>query len=662
MAKTWVKNPKSLLAIGLFFFSVFAANIAFNSHSALAVVCTTTRYACNNEEARAYNDCFDPSNTGRVVQGAIWFNNTSAAGTSDGYYALGVYVGATQTSVSVNIRGSFYSCGNGAGSYSGIWAVNAAPSTDGGRYPEAWRLQIHGSVLYRGSYVGENYRWSTQGSSLPGTLNVSGLATNNTTSDGVQTVIVGVYRCFSSNGSSVTGTCMTAAVPITIIREQMPPYTLTPAVSVNPSGSVESSQAMTVSSSVSSSGGGSASGVTWQLTRFTAGPSATFPTTQQDNGTDPNAHYGNGASSVAGTSRNFGSSITNLPDFDDTAQDLPVGTRQCYALSVRPFTNTNTNNHWRHSAPVCVVIAKKPKVQVLGGDLIVGRGSASNPTRTSNVDTSVSRPTSSTYYGSWAEYGIIANGSVVNMASGSAYVGGAPTGVLCSLSLLTLTNGGNPTCSASNVGNYAHTTTSPNIAARFPISPTTPRITTGGVSLIGDNMAGLYTVTPSTLSIVGGGDIGVGRSIIINAPNTDVTISDNIRYTSDDLHSIAEVPQVVIIARNIIIADNVENVDAWLIATGSGANGRVNTCGAGGVNEATLPHAGQCGLKLTINGPVSANHLILRRTAGADTGTASGNPAEVINLRADAYVWASGYSPGTGRLPTAAVTELPPRF
>ena len=118
----------------------------------------------------------------------------------------------------------------------------------------------------------------------------------------------------------------------------------------------------------------------------------------------------------------------------------------------------------------------------------------------------------------------------------------------------------------------------------------------------------------------------------------------------------------MIIAKNILIADNVSNVDAWLIATGSGTDGRINTCGAGGVNESTPLNANVCASELTVNGPVMAKHLIMRRTAGAGTGTTAGDPAEVFNLRADAYIWSTSYAPGTGRLPTVETTELPARF
>jgi hypothetical protein len=120
---------------------------------------------------------------------------------------------------------------------------------------------------------------------------------------------------------------------------------------------------------------------------------------------------------------------------------------------------------------------------------------------------------------------------------------------------------------------------------------------------------------------------------------------------------------VVIIAKNIFIDQSVTHVDAWLVTTGTDADGsgRLNTC-TNGAAEITQPNANMCTNPLLVDGPVSANHLILSRTAGAGTGAAAGSPAEIFNLRADAYIWASAYAPGTGRLPTATMQELPPRF
>jgi len=443
-------------------------------------------------------------------------------------------------------------------------------------------------------------------------------------------------------------------------------FELTPTISASPQ-IADSGAPVTVRPVVTNSGSTASTGARWELSRFNLDPTDGVPGAGT-NGTAPVSHYGNGAITIDSANNTvFPVGVSRPGDGTRILPDVPVGTRVCFALSVRPVSQSNGN--WRHSPPFCITISKKPKVQVLGGDLIIGRDSASNEGRESNVDTSVSTPSSGGYYGSWTEYAIVPSGTVRGMASGSAYVGGAPTNVLCSLSLLTFTNGGDPGCVEANIGNYTHTSTSPNVAGRFPISATTPRITDPGVTLSG--MSGLFTTARGALTVTGGADIGAsdpGQWIVINAKDTDITITGDINYSDTDLTDVEEIPQVVLIAKNIIIADNVQNVDAWLIAVGAqdevGTNhqGNINTCGAGSVTTSTLPHAGQCGLKLTINGPVSANHLYLRRTAGADPGTGSGNPAEVFNLRADSYIWASSYSPGTGRLPTVKVTELPPRF
>src|SRR5690606_33188762 len=100
----------------------------------------------------------------------------------------------------------------------------------------------------------------------------------------------------------------------------------------------------------------------------------------------------------------------------------------------------------------------------------------------------------------------------------------------------------------------------------------------------------------------------------------------------------------------------------WLVATGTGADGRINTCGAGGVNESTNPTALQCANPLRVNGPVITNHLILHRTAGAGAGTSAGDPAEIFNLRPDAYIWASNLPGSYNKARTVMTTELPPRF
>jgi len=258
-------------------------------------------------------------------------------------------------------------------------------------------------------------------------------------------------------------------------------------------------------------------------------------------------------------------------------------------------------------------------------------------------------------YGSWAEYAIAPSGLVKDMASGSGYSGGTTVDALCSLSYLTFSNRRGNSCNDAAIGNYRHAAVMPDIASRFPVTTSTPRFASGSNL---NNAAGLYTVASDVT--IAGGSIPKGRSVIINAPNNTVTISGNINYTNGVLNSLSDIPQVVIIARNIVITGGVTNVDSWLIATGVGTEGRISTCGD--VNQPTQLRSGNCSNVLTVNGPISANHLLMYRTAGAGKGAAAGDPAEIFNLRPDAYLWAANYGASSGKLPTINVKELPPRF
>jgi hypothetical protein len=250
------------------------------------------------------------------------------------------------------------------------------------------------------------------------------------------------------------------------------------------------------------------------------------------------------------------------------------------------------------------------------------------------------------------------------MASGATYSGGTTEESFCKLSLLTIANNTNPSCQESEIGKYVSSSVAPDAVSRFSATSNI-----NGVSVDLKNLASArtYSVTSDALAIsstqpIGDDGMGKGKWVVINAPNTTVTVGSNINYTSAKLGGIRDIPQVVIIAKNIIIADSVTNIDAWLFSVGTGVDGVINTCGAGEVTKDTLPTAKQCTKKLTVNGPLLANHLVMRRTAGAGTGANTGNPAEVFNLRGGAYLWASAYSSSDGRLPTISTKELPPRF
>jgi len=345
--------------------------------------------------------------------------------------------------------------------------------------------------------------------------------------------------------------------------------------------------------------------------------------------------------------------------------DEPVGTRLCFAMSIK--RNSSDSTDWRHSKLYCLVVGKKPKVQVFGGDLIVGRGyTAAGAKISANVVTSASQK-DGTYYGSWSEYAILPSGFVTSMASGSGFAGGVATRNLCSsLSLLTFANASNPTtptCDNTKIGKYSLTSPSQldGIAARFT-PPAGASVLNGDVKVEDLAARTIYSGSGTINLTAGAGyEIPAGKWVVINAPGADVRISNNIKYTSAALTKASDIPQLVIIARNIVIADTVTNVDSWLFAKGTGANGIVNTCDSPVIEPVKLTST-VCDAPLTINGPVISNHLLLYRTAGSGTGAASGDPAEVFNLRPDAYMWASTFAGDDSKARTVMTTELPPRF
>lgn len=1040
----------------------------FSASDSYAASCGSTRYSCNADESRARNIC--DSNSAGVVEGAIWFNNSGSAATTDGYYALGVNIAADATSVSVNIRGSVFSCRQNVTVGNHVYAVNVSANSAGGAYPQSYRLSVSGT-LDRGAYNGW-YQWTTRGSTLTGTLNVSGLAANNNGKTDSQTITIGLYRCFSSNGWSVTGSCATAGIPVTVTRAAKPVYTLTPTISVDRSGAVSPGDEVGVSPKVTSTGGAKSPNTQWQVTRFVVPPGQSYPTTLQHNGSTPENHYKHDATNVKSGTQQFSAGVTNLSGYNEITENLAVGTRICYALSVKPYTNTNSTGNWAHGVPVCIIVSKKPKVNILGGDLLIrnggttsgdittsvtldnrsqvevtqedieqqirntqkfwyfgkgaglefkengtvttpktkdmvgnegstvatngkgevqfmtdglniydkkgdiinngaGMGSTSSTTQAaatfplsgnryavvtssavsegnqmgqlyysivdmnaqggkgsvtvkkqplgphgsahyigeamsvapnatkdgywvvvnrpgtkiirafkvsytwnglngsaipyvdSNTGTKTSgknggthapgfgsinfnadysrmviamqnpNPSNGTFdntvrvltfnrstgkfneiyawnvgdyylysadfspqgkyvyvstlynppggnggnghlyrykidgmaagvniratefgiahgstampacgtkgaagqvkraidgkmyvaridctvigvinnpdsptnsnaaigwnmsgrslpsgakstfglpqvaavleidqnppvyeqrsYGSWGEYGVVSPGKVTGMGSAASYSGGTTENNFCKLSLLSFSNVpvGGSACVAAQVGKYTLPPLVRTVAAQFPVSTATTVGTSVDVSSLAANR--VYTRASGTITLSQSAAMPANKWVVINAPNADVVISGSLTYTTGTLTSAKSIPQLVIIARNIILSSEATQVDAWLVATGTGTNGRVNTCGAGAVGEATALNAGRCDKFLQVNGPVVANHLLLRRTAGSGPDKAAGNPAEVFNLRPDAYMWASVVS-GANKARTVTTTELPPRF
>lgn len=387
----------------------------------------------------------------------------------------------------------------------------------------------------------------------------------------------------------------------------------------------------------------------WQLSRFIVDSTGTRPVSAQNNQA-PCTYYGNGCQlATPGSSgqRSFPESPNNTPVgalTNYTVPDAELGSWLCFALSVQPYSQTSGD--WYHGTPSCVKIGKKPKVQIQGHDAAV-RGT---------IDTSTTTKGASTF-GSWVEYGALSTGPNNRFASGAGLVSQSSSSQNA-WSALTFANSAVPVscgthgCYASN----ANFRPLPGIAAYFGAMQKADY--NPGVSLDANAVAtgGPITVKRTGDLTLGAGSLSKGRTLVIEATGT-VTITGDLTYANGAMASVMELPQLVIIARNINIQDSVRTVDAWLV-TSDLVNGTVNTCSNG---PAALT-GGDCSELLTIHGPVVAGKLLLRRTAGSGAGGASGDPAEVISLRPDAFLWARLVAGGTGKAETVSTVELPPRF
>jgi len=440
-------------------------------------------------------------------------------------------------------------------------------------------------------------------------------------------------------------------------------YTLTPSVNVGVEA-VEPGSTFDVVPVVSNSGPTKSKATEWQLTKMIVSPNKTYPGAGFTAANRPPCGSYYVASGVTCSTVKTGSSSVFsingsvlsgdvLGNYGATVDDLEAGSKLCFALSVKPFANDNDG--WSHSAPQCRIVGKHPKVQITGGDLSVGRqfSGIDSALPLANVTTSTTKKDPNTF-GSWVEYAIFATGTIRGTASGAAFAdSGLVNATACSASKLSFANvpliGAVCTGADGTIGDYASARNIPDIAASF---------TESGSSISGtvapSSLNGIYSADDLKLSL---SELAPGKTVILKVKGT-VTIADNQTYNSDNgggkYKSILELPQLIIIANKIVINSNVDTVDAWLIAKGT--DGIIETC------EIEAKTVNECAKNLTVNGPVMAQKLYLRRTGGSGSGSASGDPAEVFNLRADAYLWAIGRASGSVRVYTVNTTELPPRF
>ncbi len=448
-------------------------------------------------------------------------------------------------------------------------------------------------------------------------------------------------------------------------------YELTPSVTV-PS-SAEPGATITPAPLVTRSGDPLSSNSDWTLTRviLPASNKTNFGSAPVVNSSSPAAHY-NSLTGVASVTHASGSNIfsnkdTNLTvsgfDLDPTLQ---IGQRVCFGLSVKPYINTSSTNY-KHSALDCVTISKSPSAQIHGGGLLVANGKV--------VGGSSRQYSTNKSFGSWAEYDITANGTVDQMvASAMGYGLDGKTPDPDSKNLQKLTFANTPSYGSFGAANtLSHSLVTGGLTNPYKFfvdSAVNLSASTGALTVTPSGLGSTYGETKvykhSSDITLNASTLPLGKQIVLIAENSNIYINGNQTYTNL-INGPKSLPQLVLIAYNgnIIINESVTNVDAWIIASSEtdDKKGQLWTCHIKPANSA------QCDDQLAVNGPVMVDYLRLYRIYGSDysrpLGFGSGglnDPAEIFNLRPDAYIWSLQNSQSNTLLKTTHIKDLAPRY
>lgn len=346
--------------------------------------------------------------------------------------------------------------------------------------------------------------------------------------------------------------------------------------------------------------------------------------------------------------------------------DKPAGTGICVAVAVYPAysgdddtsVSKQGSNTWRISNSKCFKLAKKPSVQVWGGNVAANNIFAPYATKNLGDNYGVR------LFGSWGELAV-ASGNNSKMASGAAWgyasnnsgvlqpnpidgtntegdPGGGTNTDNCDSDVLTFGSGcgmfeelggGSGEMNESTIAAMAEHIKEELNVPNENIHSNVSEIKLGEEDLVSDE---LYENS---------GDIYILTNIKINRNNSD-----------NKLSKLGDAPQVVIYAKNINIACNVGRIDAILIAEET-----INTCAD--IEEKVLKESSAAQNQLIINGAMYAKDIKFNRTYGAGTGTRSIVPAEIVNYdNSMLFTGGGGGTPTGGSMDVVYVRELAPRY
>ena len=336
---------------------------------------------------------------------------------------------------------------------------------------------------------------------------------------------------------------------------------------------------------------------------------------------------------------------------------LRAGRAVCYATFVEKYDHKHeADGDWRMSGVSCVKMVVSPYVQFRGGNVIAGRGfqlgdihqSGSNKAQIATHRLGGGKG----LLGSWGEFGLFAPDRIQSYSAGfGSGKDGAPRTPLLLQNNMTFANQHNFGFFAAKMGESGN---HPRFTRKNTVTTASSQYNLGNRSL----PAHVYA-TSQAINLPGAKDIK--GTHVLYAPDATVSIEGDLVYSGDQVSHPRELPQTVIIAKDIFIREDVSRVDAWLLASGT-----INTCENGGGKQffANL-NLNRCTKTLEVNGPVATRNLMLRRI-GKQTEDYKNMPGERFNLRSDAYLWLNEYDAGgsgsANTIHTDSITEMAPRF
>ena len=424
---------------------------------------------------------------------------------------------------------------------------------------------------------------------------------------------------------------------------------------------------------------------------------------------------------------NGSTTITRLTPFVSDSE--PIGNKICFVAAVWPADShdsqgaeltdasdqsvamTESGNYWRISEPSCVVVAKKPNFQVR----------ASGAFAEQNITTSISkRGIPSKLFGSWADYDLMAGGSINGMGSGASLWGAKsePMKRACYSSAMSFTNA---QCNTNKVGEmplHPYLASSPKstfdrIMTRYTSTDNSSALTGGSneasaveLKLEGacqyDADSGAYTAqgvsgTPSFrclengtyyTRVLGTAKTANGTRTVVDASGHQTTtyvdlwtwtdghhpsntyviyvdgtlyIKQNFRYGSLTDRENTQYQTINEVPQTIFIADDIKvAANVQHLDAWLIAKNSIDTCypeNGAGVSVAN------CNSQLTVTGPVITKKLFLNRTFGGQGGTRNNSqPGEIFKLSPMVYLWSYSQSQRFSQAITTFQREIPTRY